>query len=149
MIGPGITGCSVSQALLSHAALDNARIMVLEARSLTSGATGRNGGHLASSAVVDLADLVEYGREQAAATAKFSFACIDRLHEMAATHIDEEAYRAAEVRKVSGIMVFRDNDSWDCFKATLKMFEEELPEFRDRYRLLETEEELKVRLLLH
>lgn len=113
---------------------------------MTSGATGRNGGHLVSSAASDFVDLVNaFGHEQAVQAARFSFACIDRVREIAAVTLDDEAREASEIREVIGVMGFRDLDSWTRFKTSLAMFEDALPEFRGRYTLLETAKELEVR----
>lgn len=43
IIGSGITGCSVARALLEEEPLGPVHVTILEARTLTSGATGRNG----------------------------------------------------------------------------------------------------------
>ena len=43
VIGSGITGSNVARNLLEHNA--SLRVVLVEARRLCSGATGRNGGH--------------------------------------------------------------------------------------------------------
>jgi monoamine oxidase len=44
IIGSGITGISIARTLVEHDASLN--VVILEARKLCSGATGRNGGHI-------------------------------------------------------------------------------------------------------
>lgn len=48
IIGSGITGASVARTILSECASMgiNRRVVMLEARQICSGATGRNGGHI-------------------------------------------------------------------------------------------------------
>lgn len=43
IIGSGITGCSVARSLLEDEPLGPVHVTILEARTLVSGATGRNG----------------------------------------------------------------------------------------------------------
>ncbi|CAL3969607.1 unnamed protein product, partial [Diplocarpon coronariae] len=94
IIGSGITGCSVTKHLLENS---DYRVTVLEARSLCSGATGRNGGHLTSAAPFEYLDLVAaFGNSMAMKVAKFTLLNVEKMYEIA-KEIEE-----SEVRLVDG-----------------------------------------------
>ena len=67
IIGSGVTGCSIAQNLLEHASCPkDSRVSVFEARTLCSGATGRNGGALTSFVPYAFTKLTkQFGEEQA------------------------------------------------------------------------------------
>ncbi|KAF5489577.1 hypothetical protein CGCS363_v012054 [Colletotrichum siamense] len=87
VLGSGITGCSVTKSLLENDILgsgDNpSQVLVLEARNLCSGATGRNGGQLVSPVGHTFAGLVErFGKATAMEMARFSLMNIERAMDM-------------------------------------------------------------------
>ena len=82
IIGSGITGCSVANTLLNHPNLRSKHIMVLEARNLMSGPTGRNGGHLALPTFGDFPMVAElYVEEKAAEVVRFLVKTVQPLLE--------------------------------------------------------------------
>lgn len=147
VIGSGITGCSVTKALLEdiHESFGPAiTVTVLEARTLCSGATGRNGGHLVSPMGHKFSDLAaEHGVDNAREMARFSMLNVERVQEMIATlpvHIQE----ASEVRPVTRVGCVVDEEMWVHHKASVEMFERELPERAGHHRLISREEASEV-----
>jgi glycine/D-amino acid oxidase-like deaminating enzyme len=139
VIGSGITGCSVTRALLESPSLAGKRVTVLEARTLTSSATGRNGGHLVSDAPGAFGDLAAMlGVDKAAEIARFSFASMDRVRKVVAG-LSDELQERAQLREVTSITGFGDVETFEHFKTSLAMFEEALPEFKGRNEVMDRE----------
>jgi glycine/D-amino acid oxidase-like deaminating enzyme len=138
IIGSGITGCSVASTLLEREL--NSTVTILEARTICSGATGRNGGHVKSAAVSDYAFWEpKIGKAAAKKIIAFTFQCSDALFEAAAS-LPETAQEAAEMRKVESITVLTDPGLVEEGRASLKMFEEDNPEWKGKYRFVEKDE---------
>jgi hypothetical protein len=144
IIGSGITGCSVAKSLLEDVSLTNQKIAVLEARTLTSCATGRNGGHLISDAAYEFPDYVaNLGLPEAIKIARFSLACIARVKEVIAS-LGEEVKQRSKIRDVASISLVKDNETLCHVKQALALFTEALPDLKSDYLLMEGEEALKV-----
>lgn len=140
IVGSGITGCSVARTLLSNPKLRNKRIALFEARALTSGATGRNGGHLVSPAAVDFAAVASlFGAEKAAEVTRFSFRNLERFHAFVST-LDEDLRDASEVRKVQKVMNFLEAATFNHFKESLRQFSAACPELVDQFKILSADE---------
>ena len=138
IIGSGITGCSVASTLLERD--PKSTVTILEARTICSGATGRNGGHVKSAAVSDYAFWEpKLGKQAAKKIISFTFACSDALFEVAAG-LPESAREAAEMRKVESITVLADPSLEKDARASLSLFEEDNPEWKGRYRYIEKKE---------
>lgn len=132
IIGSGITGCSAAKALLETS---NHKVVLLEARSISSGATGRNGGHLTSSAVEDYPMLVQqFGKPMAKKIARFTFRNVERVYEVSRSFGDS-IQLASEARQVQGLGTFLDDSINDQTDA-LALFEEENPDWKGRYRII-------------
>ncbi|KAL4954406.1 FAD dependent oxidoreductase [Aspergillus filifer] len=143
IIGSGITGCSVANTLLSHPALTTKRVAVFEARGLTSGATGRNGGHLISPAALEFSTLsAAFGTEKAAEVARFSHKSIDRVYEVVGS-LDSKIQEAAEVRRVTTVTNFLDTASYDHARESVRQFAEACPVLASDVFLLSAEESKK------
>ena len=144
IIGSGITGASVAHHLLTlNQDLD---ITVLEARELTSGATGRNGGHIKENPMLDYLELKEiFGMEAAKRIVKFRMAHLDVLVKRASEldgNLPEE--RKCLARVVDGVDAFFDEKKWEWAKARLAPFMEDLPEERERWKLYDAGEAQEV-----
>lgn len=149
VIGSGITGCSVAKTLLEKPSpcLVGKHVTVLEARTLTSSATGRNGGHLVSDAPGAFGDLAAMlGADKAAEIARFSFASMDRVRQVVAG-LSDALRESAQLREVTSVTGFGDVETFEHFKASLALFEEALPEFKGRNQVLDREEVTAVRIL--
>ena len=93
VIGSGVTASGVTKSLLESPAFAGQRVTVLEARALNRSATGRNGGHLVSEAVLEYGDLEAcLGREKACQAARFNLQCVERVREVVAG-MDQEVKR--------------------------------------------------------
>src|ERR1700761_3626843 len=141
IIGSGITGISTAQHLLRLQ--PSLRIIVLEARSAISGATGRNGGHIKAVPWTDYRDLKEaMGQESAKRITNFRLAHLDALVNEAATL--GEAGKVGLVRRVEGVSAVFDQEAWEAAKAKLEAWLEDFPEQRQRWSVHEGKDELKV-----
>lgn len=142
IIGSGITAASVAKTLLDHD--PSVKVTVFEARGLTSGATGRNGGHLISSAVAEYSLLTEhFGPDMARKIANFTFANVARVNEVAREYGDETK-EASEIRDVSSILTFLDEISFEWAKESLALFNEQNPSERGKCECISGEEAAKV-----
>lgn len=140
VIGSGITGCSVIKALLEQPSLAGKQVTLLEARTLCSSATGRNGGHLVSDTPDSFGHLAAMlGVEEAKKIARFSFASMDRVKEVVAG-LSDELKEKAQLREVTSVSGFGDVETFERFKASLAMFEEALPELKGRNKVIGREE---------
>ena len=85
IVGSGITG-----ALLAYNILDQPNppsVLLLEARTACSGATGRNGGHTKHAAYREFLDNVKaLGEEEAAKIVRFEFNCMRAVHDFVGKH---------------------------------------------------------------
>lgn len=79
IIGSGITGASLAYNILNGPS--SASVLMLEARTACSGATGRNGGHTKHASYRDFMDnVLKYGEAEAAKIARFEFRCMKAVH---------------------------------------------------------------------
>lgn len=140
IIGSGITGLSVAKTLLErHPA---ATVTVLEARTLCSGATGRNGGQMAANVGEEYWDLSEvHGPEMAGKIASFTFRNLEKMQEL----IEEfDAVEASEMQRLKKLRVFLTDEIFRDFKKSIARFEADHPSMRGIYTILNKETVLKV-----
>lgn len=131
VVGSGISGVSVAETLLSSlsksasASQDGSpKVLMLEARDICSGATGRNGGHILETAD-EFGDYVDrFGLEAARKIMRFRLA---HLHEILSV---VEAYGLTEetqARKVQFLSAYFDDETWSDGLGRLKRFKDGLP----------------------
>ncbi|CAF9909991.1 hypothetical protein IMSHALPRED_008524 [Imshaugia aleurites] len=88
IIGSGITGATLAYRILSQPSPPE--VLVLEARTACSGATGRNGGHTKCAAYRQILDNIkDLGEEEAAKIARFGYNCMRNVHAFAREHAIE------------------------------------------------------------
>lgn len=140
VIGSGITGASVAKTLLDSD--DSCKVIVLEARSLCSGATGRNGGQLATNAGEIYAEYKEnFGKEQAGKIAAFTFQTCEKMKEVIAKYAAEES----EYRDVTKVRAFLDEESFASMKGSIEQMEADHPSLQGIYTLIDSATVLQVR----
>lgn len=142
IIGSGITGLSVSKTLLeTH---PSAQVTVLEARTLCSGATGRNGGQLAANAGEEYLHLARtHGRNMARRIVDFTFRNLQKMQELIKDSSEESEYQ--QVRK---LRVFLTPEVFGTFKTSIAQMETDHPSLRGIYSILDANTVLKVCLRL-
>lgn len=141
IIGSGVTGCSVAKTLLEESLppLKAFSVTVFEARTLSSGATGRNGGVLASFVPGDYTILSErFGHDQAIQIARFANRTLETMHQLA--NSSEELRQASEVRRTLDVLCFEDDEAFRGAQESLSLYEEHVPEERGRAQYLTAQE---------
>ncbi|KAL4735256.1 FAD dependent oxidoreductase-domain-containing protein [Aspergillus similis] len=132
VIGSGITGASVAHTLLESD--PTIRVVVLEARSLCSGATGRNGGHMVAYAGADYAALkVKLGAEEALSTIDFTLRTLDDTM----TLIHQRGWEEdVEYRPVTRIRTFADAEGLEAARASITEFVSQRPDMERDYEVI-------------
>ncbi|KAH8685041.1 FAD dependent oxidoreductase-domain-containing protein [Ilyonectria robusta] len=137
VIGSGITGCSVTKALLEHPGSKDSHITVLEARTLVSGATGRNGGHLVTPSGHTYGPLArQHGVEAAKQITRFSILNINHIMKMV-REMDQELQTECQIRDVIKVMAVGDDETWGPAKASVLDFQKAVPEHSSYHRIIE------------
>lgn len=113
IIGSGITG-----ACLAYNILDQIRpssVLMLEARTASSGASGRNGGHTKHASYRTFLDnLRMHGEDEAARIVKFEHECMEAVHAFARDHdIDCESWEGDTVD------IIYDEGQWNQAKEAV------------------------------
>ncbi|KAJ0159607.1 hypothetical protein CTA2_9401, partial [Colletotrichum tanaceti] len=133
IIGSGITGAAVAHFLLASPSAGASSqqlpsppdITMLEARTVTSGATGRNGGHTkAASYRSFLHHAATLGTEAACRIARLELANIRAVHAFAATHLQD---RQTESRPCGTVDAIYDGVEWEAAKRAVEAMREAMP----------------------
>lgn len=143
IIGSGITGASIARTLLDESSTrENAlKVVVLEARELSSGATGRNGGHIKTSPYMTFSRMkARLGPERAKAMVKFEMQHLPLLTGLA----EDEGFEKAEARKVETVDLYFDAGGWNKATKMAKVFAEAMPEVASGMRVWSAAEAQKV-----
>lgn len=128
IVGSGIAGAAVAWSVLHecHAKGQRPRVVVLEARQLCSGATGRNGGHIKASPH-ELFALM--GRllpaERAAELVRFQLRHLDALVGLCRA----EGIEVAECREVETVDLYIDGDGFRRAVGEVEVLRKWVPEF--------------------
>lgn len=143
IIGSGVTGCSVAKHILdisAQSASENAMtVTVFEARTLVSGATGRNGGLLTSFVPEEFGDLLDhFGAEEAVKMARFSNRNLEKMHELA--NSSPERKELSQVRRLRDVGCFSNPDDFAEGKRSWSLYEEHVPEDKGKTEFLSSEE---------
>ncbi|KAL3457551.1 putative FAD dependent oxidoreductase [Aspergillus heterothallicus] len=139
IIGSGVTGTSIARTLLMNRKLptDDSRrpaVVILEARDICSGATGRNGGHILETAE-DFSHLEEkHSQEAAKKLLRFRMA---HLSEMLRVAEEYGLTEHSQARKVQFLSVYFHDEQWGYAKRRVQRLKECMPEDTAEWALLE------------
>lgn len=129
IIGSGITGTSIARTLLqnrkSTTPTPHPYVVMIEARDICSGATGRNGGHILETAddYTDFAD--DLGEEAARKILRFRLAHLPEILRVAG---ELGLTQEAQVRKVQFVSAYFHEESWEYALERFQEFKEGMPE---------------------
>ncbi|TEY44685.1 hypothetical protein BOTCAL_0346g00030 [Botryotinia calthae] len=144
IVGSGITGASVAQALLEGLAtasssevqsLPHPKVIMLEARDSCSGATGRNGGHI-----------LETGEEYAMLKERLGKEEAIKIHKLRISHL-KALIKSAEylglteetqVREVRFLSVYFHQEAWEDVRKDIELFMAEMPDDSKGWGFIET-----------
>jgi hypothetical protein len=146
IIGSGISGTSAAYNLLSRLSTSSSTIgsvVMLEARAVCSGATGRNGGHIKADDYSDYEVLKEYfGKDAAMKVLDFRRSALKDLME-----IDQECCGGqGQVRAVETLNCFFGESQWEKAKKKLAVWRGDMGEVTGKFthEVFEGEEARKV-----
>lgn len=149
IIGSGISGASIAYTILTSRFRDNdpkqhpPRVVMLEAREVCSGATGRNGGHIKHTAYVEYAGLKKrFGKTRAKSVLQFGRRHLPALLELTRERKDLEI---AEAREVETVDIFTDGDMWEKIKKMVDELRTDVPEVADEISVYQGTEGCEVR----
>ncbi|GAB1197498.1 hypothetical protein APSETT444_006793 [Aspergillus pseudonomiae] len=137
IIGSGITGTSVAKTILEHELARHKTVTMFEARSLTTGATSRNGGFLLSHAPPFFKRYVEaFGTDAARQIALFCDRTLETIVDMAKA---ENLDKASQIRDVTTVASFEDEEGFADVTESIRMYEEAIPEAKGKYTIINKE----------
>ena len=113
IVGSGITGTTIAHTILDEEHPPS--VLMLEARTACSGATGRNGGHTKHASYRSFLDNMRaHGDEEAACIARFEYRCMKAVHAFARDHhIECDSWEGDTVD------VIYDQGQWNRAKAAV------------------------------
>jgi hypothetical protein len=129
IIGSGIAGAAIARSLLHERRHRNAdksgKVIVLEARELSSGATARNGGHIKPTAYESFSRFSKIlPKDRAAALTRFQMQHVECLVSLC----QGQGIDAAEARKVETVDLFFDNQTFQKAVKDVTEVKKWLPE---------------------
>ncbi|KAJ7660864.1 FAD dependent oxidoreductase-domain-containing protein [Mycena polygramma] len=136
VIGSGIAGTAIARTLLDSQSISKKgpplRVVMLEARDVCSGATGRNGGHVSPNTYQDYAELeARYGERAAQAIIRFRLAHLPALLAVAK---NENLLFESQTREVEQFDVFLRGTLYQRAKDALARYLTALPERRGTHK---------------
>ncbi|CAI7576804.1 unnamed protein product [Penicillium pancosmium] len=139
IIGSGITGLSIAKTILEKSPA--ATVTILEARTLCSGATGRNGGQMAANAGEEYMHLATmHGAEMAGRIATFTLRNLERMQDL----IEEyDAVEVSEMQRLQKLRVFLTVGKFSEFRESIGRMETDHPSLGGLYTIIDKETVLK------
>jgi glycine/D-amino acid oxidase-like deaminating enzyme len=121
----------------------------LEARTLVSGATGRNGGHLVTASGHTYGPLAkQHGVEAAKQITRFSIFNIEHIMKMV-RGMDAELQDRCQIRNVLKVMAVEDEETWAAARQSVLDFQRAVPEYSSYHRIVEREDIAEVSFMLN
>ena len=128
IIGSGITGASIAYHLLQ--ATPDLDIVLLEARTITSGATGRNGGHCKDVPFKTYKKWkADFGRSAAERLVRFRGGHVEATRQMA-LQLKREGIADAQFRNVESVTAVFDPTIFQELKTNMEDWLEDFPNER-------------------
>jgi glycine/D-amino acid oxidase-like deaminating enzyme len=125
IVGSGITGTLIARAILEHPNASDLSIVIVEARDVCSGATGRNGGHIKCDPhLVYHKYSVLHGKEFAEKATRFNMAHVDELIRIS-EKIGGEA--KTEARRVETVDAYFESALFQRACKKVKIFQADMP----------------------
>ncbi|KAL4910836.1 hypothetical protein BDW74DRAFT_172297 [Aspergillus multicolor] len=141
IIGSGMTAASLSRTLLNNPRHADAKIILLEARTLCSGATGRNGGHIKAQSPGFWHERKEsYGVEEAVKIMEFEHR---HLGEM--VKVIKELGLECDLQEIEGLDVYHDAKVFAHAVSAVKEMRNVSPTLGARYTIYTDKAELAKR----
>lgn len=131
IIGSGITGAAVARTILHEwrrkGEGDNKRVVVLEARQICSGATGRNGGHIKASPHEMVGRLQKkMSPDRAASLVRFQLRHLETLVGLCSA----ESIDVAECREVETVDYYVEESLYEDAVKQIEYLRKWVPEFK-------------------
>ncbi|KAL4970209.1 NAD(P)/FAD-dependent oxidoreductase [Aspergillus stella-maris] len=139
IIGSGMTAVSLTRSL--YARKPEAKIIIIEARDLCSGATGRNGGHCkVMSPGVWFERQEAYGTEEALRVMRFEHSHLEEMAKCA-----RENNIQCDLRLHEGVDVYHDNHTFGRAVRALEDMRRHAPDLAERYTVYTSRADLDAR----
>ncbi|KAL7267579.1 hypothetical protein RUND412_009830 [Rhizina undulata] len=137
VIGSGITACAIVKTLLASPKMSGKRIVIVEAREVCQGATGRNGGHIKEIPFDSHRFLKKrHGKEAALEVTKFRLSHLEMLMRTAA-EAGEEVVKECAVREVETVDAWFESEPWEDVKRRLEELLADCPEVGEKWKVWE------------
>lgn len=147
IIGSGITGCSAAKTILESELGRDKRVVIFEARSLTTGATSRNGGFLTSHAPQFYGQFAQaFG---AAAAKDIALFCDRTLEEIIQVAKEENLDKISEIRNVTTVSNYEDEEGFESSSRSVRMYEEAILGSKEKHAIIDGETAKKVRRFIY
>lgn len=140
IIGAGLAGTSAVNHLLKTAD-KHTTVTVLEARTVCSGATGRNGGNLLSPGPLLYSNLNRiYGTELAHKFVDFTHRVVKTTKEA----MESIALEESEIREIARVYAYRDEENFQIAKESVLEYEASRPDSKGSHRIFDGDQALTV-----
>ena len=139
IIGSGMSGASIAHTILQECrSLDiTKRVVLVEGRTICSGATGRNGGHIKASSYAEYAKFKKrFGAKSAKKILAFYMKHLPLLTELARV----EGYEKGEARQVLTVDAFTEQTMMRKATEMVELLRTDLPEIAKGIEIIGKEE---------
>ena len=127
ILGTGITSVSIAYALFPL--LPTTHLLVLDARSICDGATGRNGGHCKVTPHEELAKLTpRFGATRAAELVRFQMRHLESLREICELVDGENEAEKTEFREVETVDFYVDKELFEDARKKVEAMRDVMPD---------------------